>query len=260
MMRGKSLRSRESPDYTLSCHDQITRALGMDILSGRIKVSGTIPPESALRARFGVSRTVLREAIKTLAAKGLLESKTRMGTRVLPPLCWNMFDADVLSWRLALGNDATIRHDIAEIRLGLEPRAAALAAQRRTRYDLVELRTWISQMRRPGHTRRSYAEVDLGFHLAVGNASANALMRSIASVIETALLQFHRWSSVVDSPELLDEGIAAREAIVNAIEAQDSEAAAAAMQKVISVENASVEKAYVGRANAMALHRRDKRK
>jgi len=258
-IEGTSLRPRDSHDQTLSCHDQVTRSLGMDIVGGRLKVSVSIPAESALRARFGVSRTVLREAIKTLAAKGLVESRTRVGTRVLPTACWNMFDADVLSWRLALGYDAAIRDDIEEIRLALEPRAAALAAQRRTRFDLMELRTWISRMRRPGHTPRSYAEADLGFHLAVGDASDNALMRSIAAIIEVALLTSKMASSDADDPALLDQCVPAHEAILNAIAAQDSEAAAIAMQGVISSESSCVEEAHGAKVNAIAVRRTSNR-
>jgi DNA-binding FadR family transcriptional regulator len=232
-MTAVSPRFRVSPDRTVSAHDQIARALGMDILSGRLKPAQTLPAEAELLLRFQVSRTVLREVMKTLAAKGLIVSKTRVGTKVLPPVHWNLFDADVLSWKIDLGYDAPLREDIAEIRRAIEPRAAALAAQRRTPEQVAELREWVARMRQPGHTRHTHAEVDLGFHLAVGMASGNALMRGIAAVIEAALVASFTLSSAIDEPELFAASIANHEAVVDAIEARDGDAAAAAMLKVI---------------------------
>jgi DNA-binding FadR family transcriptional regulator len=223
------------PDRTISNHDQIARTLAMDILSGRVKPGDTIPVEPELLSRFEVSRTVLREVIKTLTAKGLVVARTRVGTKVMPTEHWNMFDAQVLSWKLALGYDASVRDDIAQIRLALEPRAAALAAQRRTREQLAGLRRWIAKMREPNHTRRSFAEVDLGFHLAIGAASGNALMRGISAVIEAALLTALTLSSAIDEPELLAQSVRNHESIVDAIEARDSDAAAEAMLNVISL-------------------------
>ena len=228
-------RFRLFPDRTISNHDQIARTLAMDILSGRVKPGDTIPGEAELLVRFDVSRTALREVIKTLTAKGLVVAKTRVGTKVLPTEHWNLFDAQVLSWKLALGFDAAVRDDIAQIRLALEPRAASLAAQRRTREQLAGLRRWIAKMREPNHTRRSFAEIDLGFHLAVGAASGNALMRGISAVIEAALLTSLTLSAAIDEPEVLVESVANHELIVDAIEARDSEGAAKAMLNVISL-------------------------
>src|SRR3546814_9601716 len=86
---------------TLSSHDQVARALGTEILAGVYPPGLKIPGESEILHRFGVSRTVLREVLKTLTAKGLIVSKTRVGTTVLALLHWNFFDADVLSWKVS---------------------------------------------------------------------------------------------------------------------------------------------------------------
>src|SRR3546814_8725931 len=95
---------------TLSSHDQVARALGTEILAGVYPPGSKIPGESEILHRFGVSRTVLREVLKTLAAKGLIVSKTRVGTTVLDSSHWNFFDADVLSWKVSQGFDAHFRH------------------------------------------------------------------------------------------------------------------------------------------------------
>jgi Transcriptional regulators len=224
----------------ISAHDHVARSLGMDILSGAIAIGENLPHEEALLERFQVSRTVLREGLKTLAAKGLIVSKTRVGTRVRPEARWNFFDPDLLSWKLQLGYDEKFRDDLAEIRCAIEPQAAALAALRRTDGDLLELRNWIARMREPGHTARSFAEADLGLHLSVSAASGNAMMRSIGAIIEAALMASFTLNSAVEEEDVLEESIGRHEAIVDAIEQGDSDAAAAAMLLVIDQGTARI--------------------
>jgi DNA-binding FadR family transcriptional regulator len=150
-------------------------------------------------------------------------------------LHWNFFDADVLAWRVRIGLDDEFMRSLTEIRRALEPAAAALAAQRRSNADLAGLRTHVSEMARSGHSRRSFAETDLAFHMAIGVASGNVLMRSIAGVIEAALVASFSHSSPIDDPGSQDTTVHSHAAIVNAIEARDSQAAADAMLEVIDV-------------------------
>jgi len=104
-----------------SAHGLVTHGLGRDIVEGRFAAGTTLPGDAELMERFGVSRTALREGLKTLAAKGLIESKTKVGTRVLPSKHWNMFDGDILSWRLAQGVDRSFLASLFEVRQALEP-------------------------------------------------------------------------------------------------------------------------------------------
>lgn len=227
-------------DFALSTHGRIARVLGMEILSGKLKPGQVLPAEAVLLTRFGISRTVLREVIKTLTAKGFVVSKTRVGTKVQPPECWSFFDSDVLSWKLALGYDADFRDDLAEIRRAVEPRAAALAATRRTSEHIAELRGWIAKMREPGHSAKSFAEADLGLHLAIGTASGNLLMRSIGSIIEAALTASFKLNSAVSEQAVLQASIADHEAIVDAIAAGEADVAAQAMLRVIELGTARI--------------------
>jgi DNA-binding FadR family transcriptional regulator len=240
-MNGSNHLRRLGSERTLSSHDQIVRVLGTEILLGVHRPGANMPPEPELLNRFQVSRTVLREVIKTLAAKGMVVSKTRVGTRVLDPVNWNFFDAEVLSWKVADGMDAEFRRNLVEIRRAVEPRAAALAAERATDEDIAELRRAIAAMRAEGHTRRSFAEADLQFHLAIGAASKNPLMRSMAAVVEAALLASFSLSSPLERREQQQEVTDAHEQIVDAIVGQDSAAAAAAMLKVIDLGNDRIE-------------------
>src|SRR6201987_1756944 len=130
-----------------SNYEQVARGIGIDILAGRYAEGARLPGDAELTASFGVSRPVLREAVKTLVAKGLLSTKARVGTVVRERAAWNMFDIDVLAWHLDAGIDKRFLRDLAEIRLAVEPRAAALAAERRSDTHLMELRRSLARMR-----------------------------------------------------------------------------------------------------------------
>ncbi len=236
-MKTKSLDApqigRLTSDRALSGHAQVTRTLGAEILSGAHPPGAKLPAEAELLARFQISRTVLREVLKTLSAKGLIASKTRVGTRVLDPSRWNFFDPEILAWKVGLGLDPEFRTNLAEIRQAIEPLAARLAARRRTKADVRELRERIDAMRSLRHSRETFAEADLQFHLAIGHASGNPLIRSIAGVIEAALVASFSLSSPTDDPELQAATVDTHAAIVDAIEAGDAAAAGEAMLAVI---------------------------
>ncbi len=218
---------------TLSSHDQVARALGIDILGGVYPPGSKIPNESEILHRFGISRTVLREVLKTLTAKGLIVSKTRVGTTVLEASHWNFFDADVLSWKVGQSFDAGFRRDLSEVRLALEPAAAAVAAERRSDEDIAELRRCIAEMRAATTSAREFAEADLDFHRAVGHASGNVLMQSMSAVVETALVASFTLSSPIREDREHEAAVRGHERIVDAIEARDGAAAAEGMRKVI---------------------------
>lgn len=220
-------------DKALSGHAQVARTLGAEILAGVHEPGANLPSEAELLARFQVSRTVLREVQKTLAAKGLIASKTRVGTRVLDPSHWNYFDPDILSWKVGLGLDPAFRTNLTEIRQAIEPVAAALAAERCTPEQLAVLRACLEAMRSPEHTPQSFAEADLRFHLAIGVASGNPLIRSIGAVIEAVLVATFSLSSPMDDPAQQEQTVANHKAIVDAIEARSPDAARAAMLGVI---------------------------
>lgn len=89
----------KSPAPRATFQEQVLEALGRDICSGKIRPGQLLPPEPELCSRFGFSRIVIREAIKSLAAKGLIEVTRRVGTLVLEPTRWNLFDPDIIGWR-----------------------------------------------------------------------------------------------------------------------------------------------------------------
>jgi DNA-binding FadR family transcriptional regulator len=175
---------------------------------------------------------VLRESVKTLVAKGLLSTKARVGTVVRERGAWNMFDADVLAWHLDAGIDKRFLGDLAEIRLAVEPRAAALAAARRSEADIVELCRSMERMRGEASDSIGFAEADLALHIAVARASGNLFMRSIGHVIEAALRASFLLSAPVEAQDR-QTVLLWHQRIVDAIGDGDRDGAAAAMVEVI---------------------------
>lgn len=215
-----------------SNHAEVARSIGVDIIAGRYAEGTRLPGDAELTAMFGVSRPVLRESVKTLVAKGLLSTKARVGTVVRERGAWNMFDADVLAWHLDAGIDKRFLGDLAEIRLAVEPRAAALAASRRSDADIVELRRSMEQMRRADSESIGFADADLALHVAVANASGNLFMRSIGHVIEAALRASFLLSAPVESEDR-ETVLLWHQRIVDAIADGDAEMATRAMIEVI---------------------------
>ena len=165
---------RESPEEsktgTRSHTSRVVNELGRGIVTGQLPEGSLLPGDQELLTRDRVSRTVLREALKTLSAKGLVQARARVGTRVQPRGAWNLFDPDVLVWHAEAGFRPEFLAHLAEIRMALEPEAAALAALRRTPANLDKINSWAEQMARPTISLDDFVRADLGFHLAVAEA------------------------------------------------------------------------------------------
>jgi len=214
-------------------HAEVVDQLGRDIVQGKIPVGHVLPGDAELSARFQVSRTVLREAIKTLSAKGLVAARTRVGTSVCERSRWNLFDSDVLSWHLEAGFSTEFFEDISEVRLAIEPFVAAVASERASKADIEKLRRLAAEMGRVDHTPETLATADLNFHLALAATTQNPFLNSIGAVIETAMLAALRVSSSEKVAERVETIRANHMKIVDAIAAGDSQAARAAMERVI---------------------------
>lgn len=216
-----------------SSHAMVVEELGRAIVSGALTEGAILPGDQEMMDRFDVSRTVLREAMKTLSAKRLVEAKARVGTRVRHRDDWNMLDADVLDWRLRQGMDAEFIIQLADMRQALEPAMAALAARHASNEEIVGLYAIAARFDNLDHSRESIAQVDLDFHLTVARMSCNPFMRSASSLIEAALAVAFQ----ISSPALSGEGIARCAAdhlrIAHAIAARDEEQARLAMKTVI---------------------------
>ncbi len=207
---------------------QVVEELGTRIVAGDLSADQPFPNEADLEQQFGVSRSVIREAVKTLAAKGLLESRTRTGIRALPPMYWNLLDAEVLAWRYSSMPPATFFAELFEIRLMIEPEAAALAAQRAAPRDLDELEKAFHAMVEASEANVPGIEADLRFHRAILAAGSNALLLQMGNLISVGLSISHRFSR-----EAFAIFLPLHRKVMEAIQASDAPGARAAMQKLL---------------------------
>jgi DNA-binding FadR family transcriptional regulator len=216
-------------------HGEVAAALGSEILSGARPPGSRLPSVDEMYRMFGVSRVVLREVTRTLAAKGMVTSKTRVGTLVQDPAHWNWLDHDVLAWRVQLGMDHQFLEQLTDLRRAVEPAAAGLAARNRTQQDMARINAALRAMADAEDNQRLFAEADLNFHVAVSAASRNPLFRSFTAVVDIALSGY---LSVTTARAMRDKktvsASTARHAkIARAIEARNEPAAIRAMLEVI---------------------------
>ncbi|MGL4634734.1 MAG: FadR/GntR family transcriptional regulator [Beijerinckiaceae bacterium] len=171
-----------------SFHAEVVEQLALDIAGGTYAVGVQLPTEPELCTRFGISRTVVREAVKTLVAKGLVTTGPRVGTRVAPKSEWNLFDPDVIGWRVAAGVDEFFVRDVIELRLSLEPAAAFLAAERATDLDRHAISAAFAGMVKAVEQGSSdYHTADLAFHTGIIKASHNQFFAKMTPIVEAVL-------------------------------------------------------------------------
>lgn len=167
-------------------HEHVVDLLGQRIVRGDYATDEALPIEDALVAELGVSRTVVREAIKVLAQKNLLQVRTRTGTRVCPPGVWNQLDPDILRWRFAGEFDPKLLADVVDLRRIIEPAAAELAALRATPALLERLKSAFATMSDETAVDAHIA-ADVHFHLGILEAAGNELLLGLRHSIEGAL-------------------------------------------------------------------------
>lgn len=209
----------------------VLSTLGQEIAQDVIPVGATLPPEPDLEARFGVGRGVIREAIKTLAAKGMVSVRPRFGTHVLPRRDWSLLDRDVLGWLVGGGEpDRELLMQIQEVRLIIEPAAAALAATRGTKQDRIRIEAALVGME-TSHDQESAIKADKAFHLAILDATHNPVLQGFRGAIDTILSAV--FMVAVGSPGWFDDNLPNHAAAAHAIAAGDPKKAKAAMEQVL---------------------------
>ncbi|MGO4700744.1 FadR/GntR family transcriptional regulator [Dyella sp. 2RAB6] len=185
--RARRLATATTPSRSLYGH--VVHELGRRIIGGSVKPGELLPREELLAEELRVSRTALREGMKVLSAKGLVESRPKVGTRVREARAWHQLDADVLAWRCALMPTEDFVRKLADMRQVIEPAAAAAAAKYRTYEQLQCIEEAFAAME-AAVDLDAWADADLAFHEAVLTATNNELMVSLFSVIESALATF----------------------------------------------------------------------
>ncbi|MFC4561334.1 FadR/GntR family transcriptional regulator [Nocardiopsis mangrovi] len=210
-------------------HGQTVRLLGERVLSGRIGEGATIDLAS-LSEELGLSLTAIREAIKVLAAKGLVGSRQKKGTFVRPRGDWNLLDPDVVRWQIATGAGDVFFRDLAELRDALEPSAALLAARRRTDADVAELRTALTDIADSvGGPAEEAATADVRWHRALLAATHNELFIRTEVLLATGLSERDR----LVHGGAPDDPVPSHAAVTEAVAAGDPAAAESAMRALL---------------------------
>ncbi|MGZ8998092.1 MAG: FadR/GntR family transcriptional regulator [Allosphingosinicella sp.] len=202
---------------------------------GRAIVTGAyddhrFPTEAELAEQFEVSRSVTREAVKMLTAKGLLTARPRKGTSVQPPTCWNLFDTDVLRWLLERKFSLDLLRQFSELRIAIEPAAAALAARNGSVVAIAAIQAGYERMERAEAGRDDALDSDIAFHIAVLDASANPFFMQFRDMVETALRTSIRFTNRFKGRTA---SLPAHCAVLTAITAREPERARSAMALII---------------------------
>ncbi|MFM2276038.1 MAG: hypothetical protein RL211_1910 [Pseudomonadota bacterium] len=184
-------------------HGNTVDYLGEAIVAGRFGSGGLLPAEPLLCEELGVSRTVVRESIKSLVAKGLIQTGPKVGTRVLPDEQWNWFDPDVIAWQSKSGLTPSFVRDLQELRRVVEPAAVKLAAERATETDIADIEDAFTGMKRAVEGGGDYVKYDLRFHQGLLRASHNRMLVQMSKALSALLRTSFEISTIKkDGPRL----------------------------------------------------------
>jgi GntR family galactonate operon transcriptional repressor len=231
------LRARRYPRR--GAHGETVYEIGRRVVSGELQ-PGDLLPEGELIAELDISRTVLREAIKVLGAKGLVEARPRIGTKVSPRSHWRLMDPDVLAWQTEYGFDELFLRNLAEVRSFIEPGAARLAAERATEEEIAILDKAYKQMEAHVVNSEAFIAADMQFHFVILAACHNEILEQMSSAIGEALEISRRVT--VELPGSSEAHLPLHEAVVEAIRTRDADAAENAMGELIGFVQSDVER------------------
>lgn len=218
-------------EHQRAIHSRIAHELGVAIVSGRHQPGDALPGEERFSTENGISRTAYREAIRILAAKGLVHSKTKSGTRVSERRRWNMLDVDMLAWRFEAGPTPQFLRDIFELRLVIEPAAALFAAQRRNQQDIARMGHALEEMRRHGLLTAEGRAADQGFHESILHATRNEVLVTLATTVTAVVAWTTKFAR--DDREERRDPMPDHEAVFEAIVRGEGEQARTAMLALI---------------------------
>src|SRR5262245_12232921 len=172
---------------SINLTQSLVQKLGSSIVRGDLPAGKSLPVEAELGKKYGASRTVMREAVKILSTKGLIGQRPRVGTYVHTEDKWALLDAEVLTWILARHFPHSLVREFLEVRLGIEPAAAALAAVNATAEDKELRRQKLEKMKGAMNGHFDPVAADIAFHATILEISHNRFYHQLTPIIETAL-------------------------------------------------------------------------
>ncbi len=234
-------------------HGNTVDLLGEAIVTGHYPVGSSLPPEPMLCEELGVSRTVVREAVKSLIAKGLLVTGPKVGTRVLAEDQWNWFDPDVVAWQSRAGLSREFLRDLQELRRLVEPAAVRLAAERATAEDIAEIETAYAGMKRSIDVGGDYVSSDLRFHQGLLRACHNRMVAHMGKALGALLrTSFEISTTRPDGPA---SSLHLHRAVLDAVIERAPQKAERAILVLIAGANSDIEDVLATRGGLPALSR-----
>lgn len=214
---------KKTATMTPSMPVQVARELGRRIVSGTYEAGTLIDEENALADRYQVSRVVIRDAVKILVGKGLLDVRRGIGTRVRPRNQWVMLDDDVLAWHLSAPPNPEFLRQLMEIRVAFEPKAARWAAERASEAEIDAIRHACEAMETEEGSIENFVIADALFHRSILRAAHNEFLKAMEGVIYSALLVSIRITN--KDPRSNEKSIPFHREVFEAIEARDGKLA-----------------------------------
>jgi DNA-binding FadR family transcriptional regulator len=226
-------------------HGNTVDHIGEAIVAGRYGVGASIPPEPVLCIELGVSRTVVREAVKSLIAKGLMTTGPKVGTRVLSEEHWNWFDPDVIIWQSKAGLTPEFLRDLQDLRRVVEPAAMRLTAERATAKDIAEIEDAYAGMKRAVEGGGDYVTYDLRFHQGLLRACRNRMLvqmsKALGALLRTSFeISTRRKDGPLNSLPLHRE-------VLDAVIAHDPDRAETAIRVLIDGARTDIEEVLASR-------------
>ncbi len=231
---GSLIRSLSGRSAARNFHTFVINEIGHGIVTGKFPVGSILASDAVMMETYGVSRTVLREALKTLEAKGLVEARPKVGTKVSPASRWSFFDPQVLFWHFDAKPEKRFYESLFDIRESLETRAADLASHRRTAEDIRIMKYWAHQMDVAEDGIEPHLLAALEIHRAIAESSGNALLRSVTGVVELTMVLASKFAPDDNIRQRHADYVELHNALVATMERGDKTAAMQLMLDIIT--------------------------
>ena len=232
-------------------HGNTLDLLGEAIVAGRYAAGAALPAEPLLCEELGISRTVVREAVKSLVAKGLLRTGPKVGTKVQPADAWNWFDPDLVAWQSKVGLTRDFLRDLHELRVIVEPAGVRLAAQRASAKDIAEIEAAFAGMREAVEHGGDYVMPDLRFHQGLLRASHNRMLMQMSKAL-AAVLRVSFELSTLD-PKRAGRSLPQHRAVLDAVIARDPTKGERAIRVLIEDAGREIERVIASRRKLPSL-------
>jgi len=223
---------KQSSGLTHSLATQVTRELGRRIVAGSYEPGELVEDENALADRYQVSRSVVRDAVKILVGKGLLEVRRGIGTRVRARSSWGLLDDDVLAWHQSAPPSPEFLRQLLDVRFMIEPKAARWAAERGSAEGIAEIERAQERMEQEMGSVEDFVVADALFHRSILRAANNELLTAMEGIIISALLNSIRLTN--KDPRENEDSIPFHRDVTTAIIERDPDRAEACMEKLLA--------------------------